>query len=79
LHIANGDKTPLYTFIGVDPASSLAEDADNTVMCVIGALPYSGNESKRYVVLDIIAEKLSPTQQRDRLFQLVRQYSPKTQ
>lgn len=75
---SNGDKTPLYTFIGVDPASSLAEDADNTVMCVIGALPYSGNESKRYVVLDIIAEKLSPTQQRDRLFQLVRQYSPKT-
>ena len=72
---SNGNKTPLYVFIGVDPASSLAETADNTIMTVIGALPSPG--AKKFVILDMVAEKLTPTQQRDKLFELAQRYSPK--
>lgn len=72
---ANGTKTPVYVFIGVDPASSLAETADNTIMTVIGVLPSLG--AKKYIILDMFADKLTPTEQRDKLFELVYTYSPK--
>jgi len=75
LKYANGQKVPIYVFIGVDPASSLSESADHTIMTVIGALPTTG--AKKYILLDIYAGRLSPTQQRDKLFELAQTYSPK--
>ena len=72
---ANGTKTPVYVFIGVDPASSLAETADNTIMTVVGVLPSLG--AKKYIIIDMIADRLTPTEQRDKLFELAYTYSPK--
>jgi len=71
LEYSSGKKELLFTYIGVDPARSTSEGADNTVMLVVGV-----NKSKQHVVLDVIAEKVSPSQQVKLLFDLADKYRP---
>lgn len=71
----NGKKQPVYTFIGVDPASSLSDAADFSIFTVVAALP--GVTERKYLILDQVAERCTPTQQRDILFRLVEKYTPR--
>lgn len=65
------DKIPINVFIGVDPASSLSEKADNSVFFVMGQYP-----DKSFVILDIMVDKLTPYQQAKKIFELVNKYDP---
>lgn len=64
-------KIPINVFIGVDPAVSLKEDADYSVFFVVGQLP-----DKSFLILDIIQERMSPTDQAKTIFNLVKKYNP---
>jgi len=68
----DGKKILVNTFIGVDPASSTSEKADNTVIFVIGVTP-----DNKVLLLDIFAEKITPTDQVGKIFEYVRKYRPK--
>lgn len=68
----NGKKTLVNTFIGVDPASSTSEKADNTVIFVIGVTP-----DNKIIILDIFADKITTTNQVSKIFEYVRKYRPK--
>ncbi len=68
----NGVKHPCYVFIGVDPASSVSEKADNTVIFVMAMLP-----TGKIVILDVYADKIPPQQQIVKVFEYVRKYRPK--
>jgi len=65
-------KIPVNVFIGVDPARSLSETADNTVMFVIGVTP-----SKDYICLEIFGDRISPHQQVEKIFELASRYRPR--
>ena len=64
-------KVHCNVFIGVDPAISLKDGSDNSVICVLAMLP-----DKTYVILEVIVDKLTPTQQRDTIHKLVTRYDP---
>jgi len=68
----NGEKHPIFTFIGIDPASSTSEKADNTVICVIGVLP-----SRKVILLDIYAGRIAPHEQIKKVFEYTQKYKPK--
>ncbi|MFA7143137.1 MAG: hypothetical protein WC175_04070 [Candidatus Dojkabacteria bacterium] len=66
-------KIPCNVYIGVDPAISLKEKSDHTIICVLAVLP---DGSK--IILDIIAKRIKPTEQRDLIMKLARKYNPIT-
>jgi len=67
----DGNKIPVNVFIGVDPAASISERADNSIFFVIGQLP-----NRSFVCIDIHVAKITPTEQRNKLFELVDKYNP---
>jgi len=68
----DGVKIPVNTFIGVDPASTIGEKSDNTVVFTIGVDPKG-----HIYILDIAAEKIKPSEQVKLIFEKVRKYRPK--
>jgi len=63
-------KIPVNTFIGVDTSTGLSNDY--TSIIVIGALP-----DNTFVILDVVNEKLLPTEQLNTLGELINLYKPK--
>jgi predicted phage terminase large subunit-like protein len=64
-------KIPCNVYVGVDPAISLMEGSDHTIIAVIAVIP---DGSK--IILDIIVDKLTPTKQRDKVLAVASAYSP---
>jgi len=67
----SGKKYGCNVFIGVDPASSVSERADNSIFFVIAML-----DDKSIVILDVDVQKISPTLQVKKLFELSKKYLP---
>lgn len=67
--VKEGKKIPVYTFLGVDPAKSVSEDADDTIMLVLGVMP-TGDE----VILHIEQRKIPPSEQLTMLFDVAARY-----
>jgi hypothetical protein len=61
----------LNIYVVVDPANAKRKKSDYTVMWVIGL-----GRDERYVVLDVLRDKLNLTERSDRLFDLVEQWRP---
>lgn len=65
------EKIPCNVYIGVDPAISLSEGSDNTIILALAVLP-----DKRKIILDIYVGKILPTEQRDIILKMAQQYTP---
>jgi hypothetical protein len=61
----------LNVYIVVDPANAKKKRSDFTVMWVVGC-----GRDERYVVLDVLRDKLNLSERSDRLFDLVEQCKP---
>lgn len=64
-------KTQLIRYILVDPANAKNKDSDYTVFMTIGT-----SETGKIYILDIVRDKLNPTERIDKLFELHRKYTP---
>jgi phage terminase large subunit-like protein len=67
-----GKKKLINVFIGVDPARSVRDDADDTCFFVIGVLP-----DGHYVILEVVTAKIKPSEQVKQLFNLADKYRPR--
>jgi len=67
----DGTKIPVNTFIGVDPAISVSEKADNSIFFVVAVTP-----DNNYIILDIQVEKIRPYEQARKIVELVDRYDP---
>ena len=67
----NGQKQFVHVFIGVDPARSLASSADRTCISVVAI-----NHLRQYILLEIFADRITPSQQIEKIFELVEKYRP---
>lgn len=65
--------SPCNIFILVDPANSKKKTSDWTAMQVVGLAP-----DNNYYLLDMVRDKLNPTERIDRLFELHRKWNAKT-
>jgi len=82
---SEGKKIPINVYIGVDPADSDNEKADNCIYFVIGVLPNHKDLSSykadsaipNVVLLHSEVSKDSPTKQVEQIFRLVETYCPK--
>ncbi len=73
LQFASGQpsRAGLNVYIVVDPANAKKKRSDFTVAWVIGL-----GRDERYVVLDVLRDKLNLSERSDRLFDLVEQWKP---
>jgi len=58
-------------FIGVDPASSLSERADRSIIFTIAV-----TDDGHIYLLDIFADRITPTAQADEIFKIATEFSP---
>ena len=72
-------KVPINVYMGVDPADTDSESADDTSITIIGVLPSKapGRELNKFVILDIQTMKLAPSGVVERIATLADQYMPK--
>ena len=73
------NKIPLNVYIGVDPADSANEAADDTCITVIGVLPAKNprTELKKIVILDIQTLKANPSKVVTEIVNICDIYKPK--
>jgi len=64
-------KEQLIRFILVDPANAKNKDSDYTVFMVIGT-----SETGKIYILDIVRDKLDPTERINKMFELHKKYRP---
>jgi len=70
--VKDGRKIPINVFTGVDPASRTKKNNDDTIIMTIGIMP-----NKTVVILDIVAEKLSPANQIPAVMKVTDRFRPK--
>ena len=77
--LQNDVKIPLNVYMGVDPADTDSESADDTSVTVIGVLPSKapGRELIKFVILDIQTVKMTPSGVVDKIAQMADLYKPK--
>lgn len=66
-------KIPVWVYIGVDPASTFQATSSDTCFFVIGVMP-----SGKRVILDIMAEQVKTSEQRDIIFRLQEKWAPRS-
>ena len=71
MELEDGTKPYINIFIGVDPASSLAERADFSVIMVIGV-----TDEHDYYVIDYWRKRVLPMECAEQIFNIAKQYEP---
>ena len=71
LELEDGTKPYINIFIGVDPASSILERADFSVIMVVGV-----TDEHDYYVLDYWRERVLPMECAEKIFTIAKQYQP---
>lgn len=71
LKYPNGRKEICRIYVGVDPAITTGPNSDDTVIFVLGLLP-----NEKYIILDIVAEKIKIEDQPLRVLNMMIAYSP---